>query len=68
MLRHIQTYKANIVRFAKQGSDCTINDLRSYNIEVVPETVVGNANLSPPKISPAILLLKKVFYSRIANR
>ncbi|KAF8478111.1 hypothetical protein DFH94DRAFT_653290 [Russula ochroleuca] len=49
---------ANLIRSAKPGSDWTRNELRAYNIEVVPETVAtffGNANLPAPTISPAIL-------------
>ena len=58
MLRHIQTYMANIIRSPKHGSDWTENELRAYNIEVVPENVAtffGNPNLPPPTVSPAIL-------------
>ena len=49
---------ANLIRSVKPGSDWTDNELRAYNIEVVPESVAtffGNSNLPPPTISPAIL-------------
>ena len=49
---------ANLIRSVKPGSDWTKNDLRAYNIKVVPENIAaffGNANLPPPTISPAIL-------------
>lgn len=49
---------ANLIRSAKPGFDWTDNELRAYNIEVVPESVAtffGNSNLPPPTISPAIL-------------
>jgi hypothetical protein len=49
---------ANLIRSVKPGSDWTDNELRAYNIEVVPESVAtffGNSNLPPPTIGPAIL-------------
>ncbi|KIL62419.1 hypothetical protein M378DRAFT_165789 [Amanita muscaria Koide BX008] len=50
-------HMANLIRSPKSGSNWTRNDLRAYNIVVVPETVAtffGNANLPPSTINPAI--------------
>jgi hypothetical protein len=49
---------ANLIRSAKPASVWNQNDLLSYNIQVVPETVAtffGSADLPPSTISPAIL-------------
>jgi hypothetical protein len=49
---------ANIIRSAKPGSEWTRNELRAYNIAVVPEslaTFFGNPVLQPSTISPPIL-------------
>lgn len=49
---------ANLIRRAKPASAWNKNDLRAYNIQVVPETVAtffGNTNLPPSLMSPANL-------------
>lgn len=49
---------ANLIRSAKPASAWNKNDLRAYNIQVVPETVAtffGNTNLPPSLTSPANL-------------
>ncbi|KAM6497621.1 hypothetical protein JOM56_005569 [Amanita muscaria] len=49
---------ANFIRSPKSGSDWGRNELRAYNIVIVPETVAaffGNAQLPPSTINPEIL-------------
>ncbi|KIL60759.1 hypothetical protein M378DRAFT_187705 [Amanita muscaria Koide BX008] len=49
---------ANFIRSPKSGSDWGRNELRAYNIVIVPESVAaffGNAQLPPSTISPEIL-------------